>query len=97
MKDWSISQAKAKFTKVIVSSEESPQIICNRGKPVSAVIHIELFKELLALKDKQRKPTVSELLADLKVLQKTDPVEIDIPERRDRPNPLEDTSNEMDL
>ena len=97
MNEWNISQAKSKFTQMVISSEEAPQIICNRGKPVGAMIHIDLFNELMALREKERKPTIAEMLEELKIIRESEPVEIDIPERRDRPNPFEETADEMAL
>ena len=97
MNGWNISQAKAKFTQVVTSSENAPQIICNRGQPVCAMIQIDLFNELMALREKDRKPTIAEMLEELKIIRQSEPVEIDIPERCDRPNPFEETADEMAL
>ncbi|MFP4308071.1 MAG: type II toxin-antitoxin system Phd/YefM family antitoxin [Desulfococcaceae bacterium] len=97
MNEWSISQAKENFSRIIASSEESPQIIRRRGKPVSAVIPIQLFNELMSLRDKTPRPTIAELLEELKGIQESDPVDLEVPERWDRPNPFEDEADEMDL
>ncbi len=97
MNQWNISEAKAKFAQVVLSSGETPQIICNRGKPISAMIRIDLFHELMALRRKSEKPTVAELLDELKDIRRFETVDIEIPLRRDRPNPIEDPSDEMAL
>ena len=97
MNEWSISQAKEHFSRIIASSEESPQIIRRRGKPVSAVIPIRLFNELMALRQEKKKPAISELLEELKAIRESEPVEIEIPERRDRPNPFEGEWDDMAL
>ena len=47
--------------------------------------------------DARDQRTIAELLEELKEIQETDPVEIGIPERWNRPNPFEDESVEMDL
>jgi len=97
MNEWSISQAKENFSRIIASSEEAPQIIRRRGKPVSAVIPIQLFNELMSLRGKAKRPTIAELLEELKGIQKADPVDLEVPERWNRPNPFEDEADEMDL
>ncbi len=97
MEQWNISQAKARFTQLIRSSESAPQIVCNRGKPISAMVDIELFNELMALKEKDRTPTIPELLEELKSVRQTEQVDIEVPQRCDRPNPLEDEIDEMAL
>jgi len=42
---------------------------------------------MLSVKEAQ-KPTMAELLAQLHEINKLEPVEIEIPARKDRPNPL---------
>ncbi len=84
MEEWSISKAKEKFNQVVSLSEDSPQIICNGDRPVSAVIHIDLFRELMALREKKKKPTIAELLDGLQITRESEPLDIEIPERRDR-------------
>ncbi len=93
---WNISQAKAKFAHLVLSSEKSPQIICNRGNPVSALIHIDLYNELMAVKEREKNPTIAELLDELKAINESEPVEMDIPERKNRPNPFEEEKEELD-
>jgi prevent-host-death family protein len=97
MNKWKISEAKAKFTQLIVSSNQSPQIICNREKPISVVMDIRLFEELMALKQKQDKPTIAELLAKLHLINESERVDLEIPSRKDRPQALEEISDEMAL
>ncbi len=97
MDQWNISAAKAQFTRVISSSEKEPQIICNRGKPVSAVVHIDLFRELMTLSRKAGKPTIAQLLDELKTISESEPIDIQIPDRQNRQNPFEDEIDEMAL
>ncbi len=97
MDKWNISEAKARFTRVVVSSRHSPQIICKRNKPVSAIIHIDLFKELMTLKENKEKPTIAQLLDELKGIREAEHMDIEIPARRDRSNPFEETPDEMAL
>jgi hypothetical protein len=52
---------------------------------VAALVDIGLFKELIAF---QQRPTIAELLAELREIQAEDPIELDLPARQDRPNPL---------
>ena len=97
MDRWNIAEAKAKFTQVVDSSRDSPQIICKRNKPVSAIVHIDLFSKLMRLGENEKKPTIAQLLDELKDIRQTEDIDIEIPERRDRPNPFEETPDEMAL
>ena len=46
----------------------------------------------MTLKEKVQTPTIAELLAELKIIRESEPVEIDIPARRDRPNRFEEAN-----
>ena len=97
MNKWNISEAKSRFTQVVVSSRHTPQIICKRDKPVSAIINIDLFNEFMALKENKNRPTIAQLLDELKVIRNAEQIDIEIPARHDRSNPFEETPDEMDL
>ncbi len=97
MEKWKISEAKAKLTALLTSCIKEPQIICNREKPVAVVINVKLFEELMQIKKKERKPSMAELLEELRSIREIETVEIEIPERKDRANPMETTENEMAL
>ena len=97
MKKWKISEAKAKFTDLLISCKKDPQIICNRENPVSAVINIALFEELMKLRKSQQRPTIAQLLSELEAINESEPLEIEVPPRQNRPNPFEGSTDEMAL
>ena len=88
MRKWKISEAKAKFTELLMSCENGPQIICNREKPVSAVMSMKLFKELMELRKVRETPTIAQLLTELESIKKIEPDEIEIPMRQNRTTPV---------
>lgn len=94
---WKISEAKTKFTELLKLCKQDPQIICNRERPVGAVININLFEELMELRKKHQKPTISQLLAELEAIKKAKPLDIEIPARQNRPTPFEENTDEMAL
>lgn len=83
MKTWNATIAKQHFAGIIKDSEKEPQIVENRGKPVSVVVSYEKYKKSIQLQEKQ---SVSDWLAELKTINET---ESDIPEiiRNDREQP----------
>nr|MBC8362733.1 type II toxin-antitoxin system prevent-host-death family antitoxin [Candidatus Desulfatibia profunda] len=97
MRQWKISEAKARFTEVLSSCKTEPQIICNRQNPVGAVISVRLFEELMKLRNEQQKPTVAQLLSELESIKISEPSEIEIPPRKDRPNLFDRSADEMAL
>lgn len=97
MQKWKISEAKAKLTDLLTSAKKDPQIICNRENPVSAVLDITLFEELMKLRKDHQKPTIAQLLLELDKIKGSEPSEIEITPRRNRPNPFEESADEMAL
>jgi prevent-host-death family protein len=85
MKNWSLSEAQTHLLEIVEASSEEPQIIADGGEPVAALVDIALFNELMAYR---QRPTLTELLAEWDEIQAVEPVELDPPERQDRPNPL---------
>ena len=50
MKEWKISEAKARLSEMLSESEHEPQLLLNRKKPVAAVVNINTFYEFQSLK-----------------------------------------------
>lgn len=97
IKKWKISEAKAKFTELLKLCKQDPQIICNRDRPIGAVINTNLFEELMELREKNQNPTISQLIEELEAIKKAKPLEIEIPARQNRPTPFEENTDEMAL
>ncbi len=97
MDRWKISEAKAKLTALLTSCIKEPQIICNREKPVAAVINVKLFEELMQIKKEKKRPSIAELLDELRSIREIETAEIVISDRKDRSNPMETAKNEMAL
>lgn len=92
MKKWKISEAKGQITQLLAACEAEPQMICNRDVPVGVVIKPQLFEQLMSLKNSAEIPTIKQLLAELEVIKKQEPEEIEIPPRTNRTTPLEEIS-----
>jgi len=97
MRRWKVSEAKAKFAELLASCRKSPQIICNRENPVGAVIDMDLFEKAMAARSEEERPSMAQLLSELSAIKESEPSEMVIPPRGDRPNPIEDESDEMAL
>lgn len=95
MRKWKVSEAKAKLSALLSSCGKEPQLICNREKPVAAVLNIKLFNEFVKLKETQNEPTISDLLEELRSIQRIEIQDLEIPVRRNRINTFESESNEL--
>jgi len=85
MKTWTIDDAQSHFTEVLESSTQEPQIIAANGEPIAALVDIDLFNDFISF---QHRPSIAELLTELRDLQTQTPVELTPSDRKDRPNPL---------
>ena len=90
MKSWKLSEAKAHFSEVVASAKAEPQIITSRQKPVAVLVDFDGFEELQALKSAAERPSITELLCELKGIYKDEPEELELSPRIDRPVPTFD-------
>ncbi len=97
MNSWKISEAKAKIAVLLQFCKNEPQIICNREKPVGAVISMDLFEELMEYRKQKETPTIAQFLSELELIKEIEPTELEIPCRKNRPTPFEESANEMAL
>ena len=87
MKEWKISDAKARLSEVVSHCVEEPQVLYNRKKPVAALIDMEEYEAFLKFKESKKKPTMAELLAELREINKHEPEMEELPPRTDRAIP----------
>ena len=88
MKTWQVSEAQTRFVEVMTSCAKEPQMIYDNDKTLGVIIDSNLFKELSQLWLHHHRPTISELLEELDEIHKEEPIEIEIPIRKDRHNHL---------
>lgn len=88
MKTWTLREAQNQFIDLVESCAQEPQILSTHGQPVAAVVDIELFHEFWSFFQTRKRPTIAELIQELRDIQQEEDVELELPERQDRPNPL---------
>lgn len=80
--------AETDLRRVLEASSESPQLICEDGKPLGVVIDVLLYEELMSLRTSEKRPTIAELLEKLAAIQRENPIELEISPRKDCYNPF---------
>ncbi|KAF1046505.1 type II toxin-antitoxin system Phd/YefM family antitoxin [Xylophilus sp.] len=95
---WNIANAKQQFSEVVRLAVEEPQAIYNRDKPVAVLISADEFEKFKQWKEAQRRPTISELFADIRAALIAEGAEdgIELPPRTTRPNPMVDDPHYWD-
>lgn len=96
--DWNIATAKQQFSELVRLTVEEPQAIYNRDKPVAVMVSAQEFEEFRQWREQRRKPTMSELFAEIRAALIADGAKdgIDIPPRTDRYNPMVDDPHYWD-
>ena len=95
---WNIASAKQQFSEVVRLTAEEPQAIYNRDKPVAVMMSAEEFEEFRKWREQQRRPTLTDLFAEIRAALIAEGAEdgIEIPPRTDRYNPLVDDPHYWD-
>lgn len=95
--DWRIAQAKQRFSEMINAATKEPQMIYNRERLVAAVIEAETFQEFLAWRDLKEKTSLADAFRELHQLMAEEDYTLEVPSRKDRPNPFADVLNDLSL
>lgn len=84
MKAWSSAEAKRHFAQLLQGSQETPQVIELRGKPVGVMISYDTYSRHQTLASPK---TLADWLADLQQLHAAEG-DFEPPRRTDRAHPL---------
>ena len=95
MADWSVAEAKEGFSKVVHATRSEPRRILNRGRPVAAVVGVELFEEFIAWQESRRRRSIAGRFEELRSLLGEEGYTFDLPERADRPNTFAEIVDEL--
>ncbi len=82
MKTWTSDEAKTRLDEILEFCILEPQIISKKDKPLGVIVNIAFFEDMMKLGEK---PTIAELLEELREIKKIETDDIEIPERMDRP------------
>lgn len=95
--DWNIATAKQQFSEVVRLTAEEPQAIYNRDKPVAVMVSAQEYEEFRQWREQRRKPTMSELFAEIRQILATQGDDgIELPTRLTRYNPMVDDPHYWD-
>lgn len=94
---WSIAEAKQKFSAVLRASATEPQQILNRGQVVAAVIDAKTFAAFEAWRQQQNTSSLADAFADLRKLCEEENYTLTIPARRNRKNTVIEAFNDAPL
>jgi prevent-host-death family protein len=83
---WSVAEAKQKFSAVLRAAAAEPQQILNRGQVVAAVIDAKAFEAFQAWRQQQDTSSLADVFAELHKLCDEENYTLATPIRQDRKN-----------
>ena len=88
--NWKIAEAKQKFSELIHSTLEEPQLIYNSDRLVAVVIEAEVYKEFLSWR--QRQINITDDLRELQKFCIEDDYALDVQSRQNRSSIFTETN-----
>src|SRR5690348_797331 len=92
MSDWSIADAKARFSELVLRVRDRPQRLTKRGREVAVVIAADEYARLLRATERGERQPMRAFLEAAERLRAEGDLDLDVPRRRRnkrRPNPFE--------
>lgn len=80
MSQWNVGYAKAHFSAILEQVKKEPQVICRHNSPYAVIVDIKDYEQAQIASE----PTISDLLDELRLIQKSECCDFEIPERVDR-------------
>lgn len=85
---WQVAQAKQRLSRVLAAAASEPQLIFNRDRLVAAVIAPREFEEFRSWKQQQQAGSLLNAFRSLQEICAEESYTLEVPVRRDRPNPF---------
>lgn len=92
--EWTVGQARQRFSELLRESAEQPQIITNRNRPIAAVVDSNTFQEFEQWRSRRRK-SLFDCFSELRAILDNESYELTIPERTSRNNPFPEVLDEL--
>lgn len=92
---WSIAQARQHFSELLQEAAREPQEVCNRDRPVAAVVDLETFRRFCEWKESQTEATVARAFDDLRGICAEEGYAFEPPVREDRTSGWEEEPDEL--
>lgn len=83
---WSVSEAKARLSELLVKARRAPQVIANRGEAVAVVLSKSDYDRLQQLSAAPRPTALAEFLEFTARLKTEGDLGLDLPKRRLEPD-----------
>ena len=94
---WSVAQAKQKFSEVIRASAEEPPLIFNRDRLVGAVIDAESYEAFQSWRAQQKGATLAGAFDELRQLCAETGYTLSVPTRQDRANAFTEILDDVSM
>ena len=94
--NWTIAEAKQRFSEVVRQASQMPQLIYKRNRLMAAIIDAESYDDYRSWREQKERRTLASQFAQLRALCQEENYEFEIPPRTDRPDAFAELSEEVD-
>jgi prevent-host-death family protein len=92
--EWTIAEARQRFSQLVKDAHLEPQLITNRSRPVAAVLDAETFLKFQEWRQQCRR-SLFDSLQDLGRICHEENYQLAIPDRLNRTNPFAEGLDEI--
>ena len=92
---WSTAEARGNLSRLLQAADEEPQVITNRGRPVAVVIDAKEYETYLRWRKDHPPRSIGDALDELRQVCESEDYTLQVPRRRDRPNPMVEVGDDF--
>lgn len=82
--DWSVVEARARFSELVESATVEPQVITHRGRPAAVLVAPDEYAAFKQWREARRAPDLGAALDHVRDVCRGEGYRLDVPPRRDR-------------
>lgn len=83
---WTIAHARRHFSQLLQAAAREPQEVCNRERPVAAIVNVETFRRFCQWQDSPAGASVAGAFDELRTICAEENYTLESPARVDRVN-----------
>ena len=95
--DWKIAEAKQKFSEVVRQTAAEPQRIYKRDRLVAVIVDVDDYEAYEAWREEKERPSMAEAIEEIRKICLEEDFDLELPERRDRPNAFAEALDDLSV
>ena len=93
--NWSTAEARGNLSRLLHAADKEPQVITNRGRTVAVVIDAEEYEAYRRWRDNHPPGSIADALDELRQVCDEEDYTLQVPRRRNRPDPMGEAADDL--